>query len=30
MSTTDPAPKKSPDLEVKDAQIIFDSVWDEL
>ena len=30
MSTKDPAPKKSPDLEVKDAQIIFDSVWDEL
>lgn len=30
MNTTDPSPKKSPDLEVKDAQIIFDSVWDEL
>jgi len=30
VSTTDSAPTKSPDLEVKDAQIIFNSVWEEL
>ncbi len=30
MSTQESTPKKSPDLEVKDAQIIFNSVWDEL
>ena len=31
MSTPNPAaPKKSPDLEVKDAQLIFNSVWDSL
>ncbi|MCP5537346.1 MAG: nucleoside monophosphate kinase [Akkermansiaceae bacterium] len=30
VSTTDSSPKKSPDLEVKDAQIIFNSVWDAL
>ena len=30
MSTTDPTPTNTPDLEVKDAQLIFNSVWDEL
>lgn len=30
MSTTDPSPINSSDLEVKDAQLIFNSVWDEL
>ena len=30
MSNTEPTPKKSPDLEVKDAQLIFDSVWENL
>ncbi|MBK1831201.1 nucleoside monophosphate kinase [Verrucomicrobiaceae bacterium R5-34] len=30
MSTRDSDPKKTPDLEVKDAQLIFNSVWDEL
>ena len=30
MSNSESAPKKSPDLEVKDAQLIFNSVWDSL
>ncbi len=30
MSNSEPTPKKSPDLEVKDAQLIFNSVWDGL
>ena len=30
MSNTEATPKKSPDLEVKDAQLIFDSVWENL
>ena len=30
VSTADPTPKKSPDLEVKDAQLIFNSVWEAL
>ena len=30
MSTSDPTPTNTPDLEVKDAQLIFNSVWDEL
>lgn len=30
MSTPNSVPKKSPDLEVKDAQLIFNSVWDSL
>ena len=30
MSKSEPAPKKSPDLEVKDAHLIFNSVWDSL
>jgi adenylate kinase len=30
VSTTDPTPKKNPDLEVKDALMIFNSVWDKL
>ncbi|BDS07161.1 adenylate kinase [Oceaniferula spumae] len=30
MSTPDSTHKKSPDLEVKDAQLIFNSVWDGL
>jgi len=30
VSNTEPTPKKSPDLEVKDAQLIFDSVWENL
>ncbi|MGJ8675917.1 MAG: nucleoside monophosphate kinase [Akkermansiaceae bacterium] len=30
MSTPDPTPTNTPDLEVKDAQLIFNSVWEEL
>ena len=30
MSTTDNSPTNTPDLEVKDALLIFNSVWDEL
>ena len=30
MSNSQPAPKKSPDLEVKNAQLIFNSVWESL
>jgi adenylate kinase len=30
VSNSEPTPKKSPDLEVKDAQLIFNSVWDGL
>lgn len=30
MSNTDPIPQKNPDLEVKDALMIFNSVWDKL
>lgn len=30
MSAPEPAPKKNPDLEVKDAHLIFNSVWDSL
>ena len=30
VSNTEPSPKKSPDLEVKDAQLIFNSVWETL
>ncbi|MGB2401800.1 MAG: nucleoside monophosphate kinase [Akkermansiaceae bacterium] len=30
MSNTEPSLKKSPDLEVKDAQLIFNSVWETL
>ena len=30
MSNSEPSPKKSPDLEVKDAQLIFNSVWENL
>src|SRR5210317_631586 len=30
VSNSEPAPKKSPDLEVKDAQLIFNSVWESL
>ena len=30
VSNTEPAPTNRPDLEVKDAQLIFNSVWDTL